>query len=116
MTATVPARAEELRAALAPLGKLDFDALVPLRNDLEGLIAQCPTLLIVDLGGVLFLGQQAMGILVYAWRRMRAHRGQLRVVCPPGPALERLRASGLARVLSVYPDVLAAWVDPCRRG
>jgi anti-sigma B factor antagonist len=110
MSATLPIRAGGL-AVLVPAAQLDVAAVPRLRNELDRLVEGECTHVVVDLQNVSYLGEQAMAVLVGAWRRIRARGGELGVVCDSGQVFQRLDLAGLTQVVATYPSMTAALTD-----
>ncbi|MFI0979219.1 STAS domain-containing protein [Streptomyces sp. NPDC021093] len=63
---------------------------------------------VLDLSGVRACDLLGVGMLVAVWRRARAYGGELRLVAPSQAVEDALAASGLRRLLAVFPDVASA--------
>jgi len=64
--------------------------------------------LVLDLSAVDRIDSTGLGVLVGARKRLRAGNGQLRLAAASGDVARVLHASGLDRVLPLYPDVASA--------
>ena len=64
--------------------------------------------LVLDLTAVDRVDSTGMGVLVGALKRLRAHNGQLRLAAARGDVARVLHATGLDKVLPLYPDVASA--------
>jgi len=99
-------------AVLAPAGQLEDVSVLRFRQELERTIDAGHTQVVVDLGGVSSLSEEAVAALVSAWQRLQTCQGQLRVVAPAGPIVGQLRTAAPIRSWPVYPDVAAALAEP----
>jgi anti-sigma B factor antagonist len=91
---------------LGVAGELDMDTVGQLGAAVhEALIAHHPTQMIIDLGGVTFLGSSGLRALLTA-QRMAGERGAaLRIENAQGPVLRVLSLTGLLGILDGH--------DPC---
>ncbi len=64
--------------------------------------------LVLDLTAVNQIDSAGLGVLVGALKRLRARDGQLRLAAATGQVARVLHATGLDKVLPVYPDVASA--------
>ncbi len=64
--------------------------------------------LVLDLTAVDLIDSAGLGVLVGALKRLRAGNGQLRLAAARGDAARVLHATGLDKVLPLYPDVATA--------
>jgi len=64
--------------------------------------------LVLDLSAVDRIDSTGLGVLVGARKRLRAGNGQLRLAAASGNVARVLHATGLDRVLPLYPDVASA--------
>jgi len=64
--------------------------------------------LVLDLSAVDRIDSTGLGVLVGARKRLRAGNGQLRLAAASGNVVRVLHATGLDRVLPLYPDVASA--------
>ncbi|OKH97395.1 hypothetical protein A6A06_33115 [Streptomyces sp. CB02923] len=92
-------------AVLIVRGRVDLATLPALRERLRRLPRDSGSLLIVDLSEVTACCALALGPLVAAARRARSHGGDLRLVQPSPAVLTALQASGLNRLLPVFPGL-----------
>ncbi|WP_158813097.1 STAS domain-containing protein [Streptomyces rimosus] len=92
-------------AVLIVRGRMDLATLPTLRERLRRLPRAPGSLLIVDLSEVTVCCPLALGPLVAAARRARSQGGDLRLVLPSPAARAALQASGLNRLLPVFPGL-----------
>jgi len=64
--------------------------------------------LVLDLTAVDLIDPAGLGVLVGALKRLRAGDGQLRLAAARGDVVRLLHATGLDKVLPLYPDVASA--------
>jgi len=64
--------------------------------------------LVLDLTAVDQIDSTGLGVMVGALKRMRAGDGQLRLVAARGDVVRLSHATGLDKVLPLYPDVATA--------
>ncbi len=64
--------------------------------------------LVLDLTAIDRIDATGLGVLVGALKRLRAGNGQLRLAATHGEAARVLHATGLDKVLPLYPDVASA--------
>jgi len=90
---------------LTVLGDLDMAGAPALRQAVVAEVTGGTRLLVLDLTAVDFLDSAGLGAVVGGLRRLRAHDGDLMVVCPE-PRIRRVFEScDLDRVFVLYPDV-----------
>ena len=88
---------------VALVGELDAFHAPRLREELHGVIAEHPTVLL-DLSAVTFLDSTILGVLVGALRRAREEGGELQVVLPTGPARRIFELTNLDQVFQPPPS------------
>ena len=90
---------------LTVLGDLDMAGAPALRQAVVAEVTGGTRLLVLDLTAVDFLDSAGLGAVVGGLRRLRAHDGDLMVVCPE-PRIRRVFEScDLDRVFVLHPDV-----------
>lgn len=98
-------------------GEIDCAAAGSVEWKLSGAIGPHCADLLVDLSEVAFLDAAGLHVLERAHARARALGGGLRLVCPPGPARDRIRVLSGERRLPVFADLgsaMAAGAPPHR--
>ena len=93
---------------LRALGDLDMAGAPRLRSAVVSEVSAGARLVVLDLSGVDHLDSAGLGVVVGALRRLRAHDGDLLLVCPE-PRIRRVfEACDLDRVFDLHADVGAA--------
>lgn len=93
---------------LTVLGDLDMAAAPGFRQAVVAEVAGGARLVVLDLTAVDFVDSVGLGVVVGALRRLRAHAGDLVVVCPE-PRIRRVfEMCDLDRVFALHQDVGAA--------
>ena len=95
---------------LAVSGEVDLGTAPRLREQLNDLVAAGHLRVVVDLTAVEFLDSTGLGALVAGFKRLRAHDGELRLVCVPGRIRKVFELTRLDRVLPMFESV----DDACR--
>lgn len=90
------------RTVVRVLGDLDVITAPTLRERFADLVRHGHHDLVVDLNGVGFLDSTGLAVLVNALKRVRAHDGQLRVVCSNEQTIHILRITGLINTFTIY--------------
>jgi anti-sigma B factor antagonist len=89
-------------------GEIDVYTSPKLRERLVGLVGEGARRLVVDLEDVEFIDSTGLGVLVGVLKRMRAREGSMSLVCSQDGLLRVFRITGLEKVFSIYPSVVAA--------
>lgn len=90
-------------------GELDLSTVPRARDRFVRAIAQHPgATVVIDLDGVAHLDDAGLGLLVASLGRVRAHGGDLVLVCSPGRLLDDLHRCRLDRVFEIHATVTAA--------
>ncbi|MDP6867294.1 MAG: STAS domain-containing protein [Acidimicrobiales bacterium] len=93
---------------LTVLSDLDMAGAPALRQAVVAEVTSGTRLLVLDLTAIDFLDSAGLGAVVGGLRRLRAHDGDLMVVCPE-PRIRRVFEScDLDRVFVLHPDVGSA--------
>ena len=81
-------------------GELDHHRAREIMEELDRRIdAALPRLLVLDLGDLTFTDSSGIAVLLRAFRRMGAVRGDMRVIHTPPQADKVFRAAGLQRII-----------------
>ena len=93
------------RTVIAVSGEIDVYTAPRLRETLVSLVDAGNYRLIVDMEGVEFLDSTGLGVLVGGLKRVRAHDGEIDLVCTQGRILRIFRITGLSRVFNIFDSV-----------
>ncbi len=98
-------RVEETGATVLELdGRLDGSTAEPLYLTLLGLIAEAPSRLVLDLGGMSYVSSAGLRVLLLAAKQARGNSIKL-VLCALRPNVaEVFEISGLASVFDIAPE------------
>jgi anti-sigma B factor antagonist len=86
-------------------GEIDVYTAPRLRETLVSLVEAGNYRLIVDMEGVEFLDSTGLGVLVGGLKRVRAHDGEIDLVCTQGRILRIFRITGLSKVFNIFGSV-----------
>jgi anti-sigma B factor antagonist len=89
-------------------GEIDVATAPRLREQLLRLVGDGNHRIVVDLGEVDFIDSTGLGVLIGALKRVRAHDGDLALVCTENRILKVFEITGLDRVFRLHPSVVAA--------
>jgi anti-sigma B factor antagonist len=89
-------------------GEVDVATAPRLREQLLRLVSDGHHRIVVDLGEVDFIDSTGLGVLIGALKRVRAHDGDLALVCTENRILKVFEITGLDRVFRLHPSVVAA--------
>lgn len=92
-------------AVLAVSGEVDLATAPQLRNQLIDLVADGHRRIVVDLSGTDFLDSTGLGALVAGLKRLRAHDGEMRVVCTTPRVRKVFELTHVDRVLPLFESV-----------
>jgi len=104
----VAVRRDRDGAVVTVSGEIDVYSAPQLRQALVDVISKDARDVTVDLDGVSFMDSSGLGVLVGAWKRIRASEGSLRLVCSRELILKTFRITGLTKVFSIYPSLSEA--------
>lgn len=76
-------------------GEIDINRTRELTESLSELVGSTDGAAIIDVSGVTFMDSTGLGALVKTNERLRRQSRRLILVCPPGPVLDLLDATGL---------------------
>jgi len=93
---------------LTVLGDLDMAGAPTLRQAVVAEVTGGTRLVVLDLTAVDFLDSAGLGVVVGGLRRLRAHGGDLVLVCPEPRIRQVFESCDLDRVFDLHPDVEAA--------
>jgi len=89
---------------IAADGELDMYTVGPLRELVEGLLADGARRLLVDLTGVTFVESASLSVLLEATRALDARHGRLVIASDDALVLRAIELSGLEGTLHVAPS------------
>ena len=93
---------------LAVSGEVDLGTAPRLREHLIGLVTDGHRHVVVDLTATEFLDSTGLGALVAGFKRLRAHEGDMKLVCLPGRIRKVFELTRLDSVLPIFETVDAA--------
>ena len=91
-------------------GEVDLGTAPRLRETLVGVVADGHKHVVVDLSATEFLDSTGLGALVAGFKRLRAHQGDMRLVCTTDRIRKVFELTRLDRVLPLFESV----EDACR--
>ncbi|MGI8774621.1 MAG: anti-sigma factor antagonist [Actinomycetota bacterium] len=89
-------------------GEIDVYTAPKLREKLIELVSEGSYNVVVNLEGVDFLDSTGLGVLVGALKRVKAHDGNLALVCTQDKILKIFKITGLTKVFPIHDSVDAA--------
>lgn len=92
-------------AVIAVEGEIDLTAAPRLREALISSVVEGHQRVVVDLTATEFLDSTGLGALVAGLKRIRAHGGDMRVVCTSARVCKVFEITSLDKVLSLYDTV-----------
>lgn len=105
MDLTLSTRTEGDATVVEVGGEIDVYTAPKLREQLIDLVSSGSYHLVVDMESVEFLDSTGLGVLVGGLKRVRAHDGQLKLVCTQERILKIFRITGLTKVFPIYGTV-----------
>lgn len=90
---------------LAVSGDVDLGTAPRLREKLIGLVTDGHRHVVVDLSATDFLDSTGLGALVAGFKRLRAHDGDMRLVCATARIRKVFELTRLDRVLPIFDSV-----------
>jgi len=105
---TLATRELDNATVVAVGGEIDVYTAPKLRDKITELVAAGSYDLVIDLEAVEFLDSTGLGVLVGGLKKVRAHDGQLRLVCTQDRLLKIFRITGLAKVFDIHDTAEAA--------
>jgi anti-sigma B factor antagonist len=95
---------------LSVAGEVDLGTAPRLREQLIGLVADGHRHVVIDLSSTEFLDSTGLGALVAGFKRLRAHNGEMRLVCPVSRIRKVFELTRLDLVLPIFDSL----EDACR--
>lgn len=92
-------------AVLSVSGEVDLATAPQLRQQLVDLVTDGHRRIVVDLSGTDFLDSTGLGALVAGLKRLRAHDGEMRVVCTTPRVRKVFELTHVDRVLPLFESV-----------
>ena len=92
-------------AVLSVSGEVDLATAPQLRQQLVDLVTDGHRCIVVDLSGTDFLDSTGLGALVAGLKRLRAHDGEMRVVCTTPRVRKVFELTHVDRVLPLFESV-----------
>ena len=92
-------------AVLFVSGEVDLATAPQLRQQLVDLVADGHRRIVVDMTGTEFLDSTGLGALVVGLKRLRAHDGEMRVVCTTPRVRKVFELTHVDRVLPLFESV-----------
>lgn len=92
-------------AVLSVSGEVDLATAPQLRQQLVDLVADGHRRIVVDLSRTDFLDSTGLGALVVGLKRLRAHDGEMRVVCTTPRVRKVFEITHVDRVLPLFESV-----------
>jgi anti-sigma B factor antagonist len=86
-------------------GEVDVYTAPKLREQLIELVSEGSYDIVVNLEGVDFLDSTGLGVLVGALKRVKAHEGNLALVCTQDKILKIFKITGLTKVFPIYNSI-----------
>lgn len=68
---------------VAVAGDLDFTTAAPLRTALDHILADRPSVVVIDFGGLLFIDSTGLAVIVHAWQEGRQHDTAIQLRATP---------------------------------
>lgn len=91
-------------AVLAADGRINLVTAPELRREVESVIGEGHTRVVLDLGAVEFIDSSGLGALVGGLKTARTAGGDLRLAAATEQVVSVLRLTNLDRILRVYPS------------
>ena len=105
MELSLSTRMKDGVAVIEAGGDVDVYSAPAFRKQIVDLVDAGHIHLVVDLDGLEFLDSTGLGVLVGGLKRVRAHRGSLRIVCTREHIIKPFRITGLTKVFAIHPTV-----------
>ena len=95
-------------AVLSVRGEIDALTTPRLEAELDGLLADPPEQLVLDLGGVTFLASSGLAVLIGGARRVAGFGARLRLVAASRAVTRPLQVTGADALFDTFDDVASA--------
>jgi anti-sigma B factor antagonist len=102
----------EGRTVVEVSGEIDVYTAPKLRETLLSLVDAGSYQLVIDMEGVEFLDSTGLGVLVGGLKRVRAHDGNIDIVCTQGRILRIFKITGLSNVFTIHDTIESALAAP----
>jgi len=99
------ARSPKSTGVVVLSGRLDLLVAADVKNQIQRLVSEGWSQLVVDLGEVPFIDSSGLGALIGGLKAARVAGGDFRIARPPEQIRYILQVSTLDRVLTPYPTV-----------
>ncbi len=93
-------------------GEIDLFGAPELQRNVEQQLAVASEAVVLDLGGVSFMGSSGLAVLVAGRDTASRYQVELRVVASTRAVLRPLACTGLSDMFDIYPSVEAALGEP----
>lgn len=94
---------------IAVSGRIDSYTSPNLENELDTLLTEGHSNIIIDLSNVSYLSSSGMLVLINAEKKSHIQdRGKLILVCVPDRVLSSLELAGFDQIFDIFPDVNTA--------
>lgn len=103
--------ARDTCVVLAIAGEVDLGTAPDLREKLFELVADGHRHIVVDLSDTEFMDSTGLGALVAGLKRLRAHNGDMRLVCTTARIRKVFEITHVDRVIPMFESVDAASAD-----
>lgn len=115
MDLTLATRDAGSATVLEVAGEVDVYTAPRMREQIVDLVTEGRYQLIIDMEAVEFLDSTGLGVLVGGLKRVRAHEGDLAVVCSHERILKIFRITGLTKVFNIHASVPEALAGVSQR-
>ncbi len=95
-------------AVVHPVGEVDINTSVKLRQELKASLKRQPALLVVDLGGVGYMDSSGLATLIEAFKELKKHDGRLVLAAPTPPVRQVLKFAHLESVFQITETLAEA--------
>ena len=86
-------------------GSCTMDVAGQLGECVKGLASEDMRLLVLEMSALDFIESTGLGGIVAGYLRIRRHRGEVRLVCPPPPILHLLEITRLTQLFPIHKTV-----------